>query len=67
LEDYIAENPLYGIALDYLDDEVAFGPGVAGYGACHESIQEMLTAVAGRGEPVPWLADAVRDCDVSLE
>jgi ABC-type glycerol-3-phosphate transport system substrate-binding protein len=67
LEDYVVENPRYGMALDYLDDEVAVGPGVAGYGACHESIREMLMAIADRGEPVPWLAEAVQDCDASLE
>jgi ABC-type glycerol-3-phosphate transport system substrate-binding protein len=67
LEDYVAENPRYDIALDFLDDEVAVEPGVVGYGECHEAIEEMLAAVARRGEPAPWLEDTVRACDASLE
>ncbi|MBN1810938.1 MAG: extracellular solute-binding protein [Anaerolineae bacterium] len=67
LERYVVENPRYGTALDFLDDEVVAEPGVAGYDACHESIQEMLAAIADRGEPTPWLADAVQDCEASLE
>jgi multiple sugar transport system substrate-binding protein len=67
LETYIVENPRYEIALDLLDDEVAVEPGVAGYGACRESIQEMLAAIARQGEPAPWLADTLRECEASLE
>lgn len=67
LEDYVVENPRYDIALDFLDDEVVVEPGVAGYGECHEAIEEMLAAVARRGEPAPWLEDTVRACDASLE
>jgi ABC-type glycerol-3-phosphate transport system substrate-binding protein len=67
LEDYIVENPRYDIALDYLDDEIATEPGAVGYGECREAIQEMLAAIADRGEPVPWLADAVQDCEASSE
>jgi ABC-type glycerol-3-phosphate transport system substrate-binding protein len=67
LAGYIAEHPRYGIALDYLDGEVAVGPGVAGYGVCHEAIQEMLVAIANRGEPAPWLADTAQDCQASLQ
>jgi ABC-type glycerol-3-phosphate transport system substrate-binding protein len=67
LESYVAENPKYGLALDFLDDETVAEPGVAGYDVCRESIQEMLTAIADRGEPVPWLEDTVQDCQGSLE
>lgn len=68
LEGYVVENPRYGIALDFLDDdEVVAEPGIAGYDACHESIQEMLAAIADLGQPTPWLADAVQDCEASLE
>ncbi len=67
LEDYVVENPRYDIALDFLDDEVAVEPGVVGYGECHEAIEDMLAAVARRGEPAPWLEDTVRACDASLE
>jgi multiple sugar transport system substrate-binding protein/sn-glycerol 3-phosphate transport system substrate-binding protein len=67
LQDYIEENPRYAIALDFLDSEVAAEPGVAGYGECQEAMQEMLSAIASRGEPAPWLEDTVRVCDASLE
>jgi multiple sugar transport system substrate-binding protein len=67
LERYVVENPRYGTALDFLGGEVVAKPGISGYDACHESIQEMLAAIAGRGEPTPWLADTVRDCQDSLD
>ncbi len=67
LESYVAENPRYGMALDFLDDEAVAEPGVAGYDVCHESIQKMLAAIADRGEPAPWLADTVQDCEGSLK
>jgi ABC-type glycerol-3-phosphate transport system substrate-binding protein len=66
LGSYVAENPWYGTALDFLDDETIAEPGVAGYDVCHESIQGMLAAIADRGEPTPWLVDAVQDCEASL-
>jgi hypothetical protein len=66
LGSYVAENPRYGTALDFLDDETIAEPGVAGYDVCHESIQGMLAAIADRGEPTPWLVDAVQDCEASL-
>ncbi|MBN1976738.1 MAG: ABC transporter substrate-binding protein [Anaerolineae bacterium] len=67
LQDYIAENPRYDVALSFLDGEVAAEPGVVGYGECREAMQEMLSAIASRGEPAPWLADTARICDASLE
>ena len=67
LQDYITDNPRYDVALGFLDDEVAAEPGVVGYGECREAMREMLSAVAGRGEPAPWLADTVRICDASLK
>jgi multiple sugar transport system substrate-binding protein len=67
LGNYVAENPRYGMALDFLDGETVAEPGIAGYDACHESIQEMLAAIADRGEPTPWLADALQDCEASLQ
>ncbi|MFN2272385.1 MAG: ABC transporter substrate-binding protein [Anaerolineae bacterium] len=67
LQDYIAENPRYDGALSFLDGEVAVEPGVVGYGKCREAMREMLSAIASRGEPAPWLADTVRICDASLE
>ena len=66
MERYVTENPRYGMALDFLNDEVVAEPGVVGYDVCRESIQEMLAAIADRGEPAPWLADAVQDCEASL-
>lgn len=67
LESYVVENPRYGVALDFLDGETIAEPGVAGYDVCHKSIQEMLAAIAGRGEPAPWLADTVQECEASLK
>jgi multiple sugar transport system substrate-binding protein/sn-glycerol 3-phosphate transport system substrate-binding protein len=67
LERYVVENPRYGLALDFLNDETVAEPGVTGYDVCHESIREMLTAIADRGEPAPWLADTVQDCEASLK
>jgi multiple sugar transport system substrate-binding protein len=67
LENYVVENPRYGMALDFLDGEIVAEPGVAGYDVCHKAIQEMLAAIADRGEPTPWLADTMQDCAASLE
>jgi len=67
LQDYIVENPRYDIALGFLDGEAAAEPGVVGYGECREAMREMLSAIANRGEPAPWLEDTARICDDSLE
>jgi ABC-type glycerol-3-phosphate transport system substrate-binding protein len=67
LQDYIAESPGYDVALSFLDGKVAAEPGVVGYGECREAMREMLSAIANRGEPAPWLSDTAQICDASLE
>jgi multiple sugar transport system substrate-binding protein len=67
LESYVVENPRYGMAIGFLEEEAVAEPGVAGYDVCYKSVQEMLAAIADRGEPVPWLADTVQDCEASLK
>ena len=67
LEGYIVENPRYDIALGLLAGEVTTEPGMVGYGECREVMREMLSAIANRGEPAPWLEDTARICDNSLE
>jgi multiple sugar transport system substrate-binding protein len=67
MEDYLAENPQYEKALGLLQLKAAIEPGVIGYGECRNAIEEMLLAVARRGEPGAWLANTTDACNVSLE
>jgi multiple sugar transport system substrate-binding protein len=67
MEDYLAENPQHEKALGLLQLKAAIEPGVIGYGECRNAVEEMLLAVARRGEPGVWLANTADACNASLE
>jgi ABC-type glycerol-3-phosphate transport system substrate-binding protein len=67
MEGYLAENPQYEKALGLLQLKAAIEPGVIGYGECRNAVEEMLLAVARRGEPGVWLANTADACNASLE
>ena len=67
MKDYLAENPQYEKALGLLQHKAAIEPGVIGYVECRNAIEEMLLAVARRGESGAWLSNTADVCNASLE
>jgi multiple sugar transport system substrate-binding protein/sn-glycerol 3-phosphate transport system substrate-binding protein len=63
LTDYFSENPQYEKAFGFLNHDMAIEPGVAGYHECRNSIEDMLEAVANKGDPVTRLADTLEECE----
>jgi multiple sugar transport system substrate-binding protein/sn-glycerol 3-phosphate transport system substrate-binding protein len=66
VQDVFVESPQYEKTFDFLEYDIAIEPGVAGYGECRTAIERMLRATASLGNTTTGLAEAVEECNRSL-
>lgn len=67
IQEAFVENPQYAKTFDLLTHNIAVEPGVAGYGECRVAIERMLRATANLGDTAINLAEAVEECNRSLD